>query len=98
MTGAMMRAAECQQVLRLMIAAFFARLNVVHVDESRMPAARYLATVLVPSQYRTPHPRRNSLARFDNVIGLTHAGKLGVTHVGMRKDLRVAVCHRRHFC
>jgi hypothetical protein len=29
---------------------------------------------------------------------LTHVGVLGWTHVGARKDLRIAARHRGHFC
>ena len=114
MTGTMMSAAQREQVLRLVSAAFFARLNVVHIDESRMPAAWYLAAVLVPKQHRTPYRWRHRLSRFERVLGLTCASGLGLTHVGTvgfthvrtlslthagtRKDLRVAARHRRHSC
>ena len=96
MTGTMMSAAQREQVLPRVTAAFFTRLNVVHIDEGRMPAAWHLAAVLVPLQHRTPHRRRNGLSRFGNVLGLTHVGTVGLTHAGNRKDLRIAARHRRH--
>jgi hypothetical protein len=46
MTGAMMSAAQREQVLRLVGAAFFARLNVVHIDERRLTRLHHLTPMV----------------------------------------------------
>ena len=82
MTGAMMSAAQREQVLWPVSSAVFASLNVVHIDERRVPASGYLATVLVPPQHGAPHRRRNHLGCFENTRSFTHMGAAGLTRVG----------------
>ena len=57
----MVRTAQREQVVGLMIAAVFARAEMMHVDERRVPAAGYLAAVPIAQQHRATNSRRNRL-------------------------------------
>jgi hypothetical protein len=57
----MVRAAQREQVVGVMIAAIFAGAEMMHVDERRVPTARYLAAVPIAQQHRATDGRRNRL-------------------------------------
>ena len=61
MDRAMMRAAQRQQIVQLVAAACFAPSEMMHVDERRVPATRYLAAVLIALQHRAAHGGWNRL-------------------------------------
>ena len=60
-TGAMVRAAERQQVIQLVVASIFPRAEMMHVDEGRMPATWHLATMPIAQQHRATNRRGNRL-------------------------------------
>src|SRR3954470_20302081 len=57
----MVRTAQREQVVGLMISAGFARAEMMDVDERRVPAARHLAAVPIAQQHRATDGRRNRL-------------------------------------
>ena len=57
----MVRPAQSEQVVALMITAVFAGAEMMHVDERRVAAARYLAAMPIAQQYRAANGRRNRL-------------------------------------
>jgi hypothetical protein len=92
MISAVMGAAQREQVLRLVPTAFFASSNVVHIDESRVPAARHLAAVFVPPQHQAPHRRRHRLSRFLSALGRpTWASSFGPTGISPYAGILVVV-------
>ena len=90
MAGAMMSRAQRDQVFGSMRAAFFARLNMVQVDEVRMAAARYLAAMPVSTQHRATNSGRHVLRRALRLAILRRALRLVV----LRRALRLAVLRR----
>jgi hypothetical protein len=99
----MVSAAESQQVVDLVVAAVFARPNVMHVDKNAVATARHLAAMLVSTQYRSPRRGRYRLRRAGRAFGSGHlvAGcRLGGlrTHVGTAHVLSVTVSHSGDFC
>jgi hypothetical protein len=60
-TRAVVRTAQREQVVGLMIAAILARAQMMHIDKRRVPAARYLAAVPIAQQHRATDGRRNRL-------------------------------------
>src|SRR3954468_8188850 len=57
----MVRTAQREQVVGLMISAGFARAEMMDVDERRVPAARHLAAVPIAQQHRATNGRWNRL-------------------------------------
>ena len=61
MGGSMMSRAERQEIRGLMPTPFGPRLNMVHVDECRMGAARHAATVSIAGEHGATQRRRDAL-------------------------------------
>lgn|GEM_PF-6625989 len=63
MARPMMSAAQREQVVRLMAAAVPPRAKMMHVDEGRVAAARYLAAMLIACEHGATNARGNGLRR-----------------------------------
>jgi G3E family GTPase len=57
----MVRAAQREQVVRLVVTSVFPRAKMMHVDEGGVPTTRYLAAMLIAQQHRATNSRRNRL-------------------------------------
>src|SRR3954467_1195498 len=81
-TCTMVRTAEGYEVLDRVRAAFGARPEMVHVDESCVPAAGHPATPAVAVQHLAAESRRDGLRRARGFLRCAHVG----SHVGARFD------------
>jgi hypothetical protein len=60
-TRPMVRAAQREQVIGLVIATVFSRAKMVHVDESGVSTTWYLAAMLIAQQHGATNGRPNRL-------------------------------------
>src|SRR3954470_21261969 len=81
-TCTVVRAAEREEILDCVRAAFGARPKMVHVHESCVPAAGHLATPAVAAQHLAAESRRDGLRRARGFVRCAHVG----SHVGARLD------------
>jgi hypothetical protein len=83
MGGSMMSRAQGREIGRLVATAFGTRLDMVHVDEGRVGAARHGASMSIAGEHGAPPRRRDALS------GAAR------TDVGAGGSLRVAALSRR---
>src|SRR3954468_21047258 len=81
-TCTVVRTAQRDEILDCVRAAFGARPEMVHVHESRVPAAGHPATPAVAAQHLAPERRRDGLRRARGFLRCAHVG----SHVGARLD------------
>jgi hypothetical protein len=74
--GAMMRRAEHDEIIGVVMATFRAQLEVVHVDERRVPAPGYDAAAVIAAEDVTAERRR------DGLRGAVADSRLWMPHVG----------------
>jgi hypothetical protein len=85
----MVRAAQREQVVGLVVASVYPRAEMMHIDEGGVPTARYLAAMLIAQQHRATNGRRNRLRG---------ALTMGHSSVQLACDFpRMGRRNRRHF-
>ena len=69
-----MRGAKCYEIFSRVFAAFGARLEMVHIDVSRVATARHSAAPAVPAQDLAPERGRDGLLRTRGLPARVHVG------------------------
>ena len=97
--GAMMRRAEHDEVIGVVTAALRAQLEVVHVDEGRVPAPGDDAAALVAAEDVTAERWRDCLrgAVGDSRLWVTHVGLGALSRFGLPTAARIFSCNAMTF-